>query len=538
MGFSNEWFSDVPYAAINSYLASLGYDGSFGGLQHLTSSDGINFKDMVGTTTNDGVGGGFLAFNIRLRSLVGGQSIYLSPNTNLKSIPFNWKADADFLNSQGVAITAGETIVYYAANATRMSFDDGLGLGKTFVYELPENAYGEFYSETYGNRAQGAVAQLNGAVAYYNRKHKAEDHFDPLTANLAQTNTSFLGADPIAVLPVDNPVDGYYETTVTVRIWLEGWDADCINAALKNQLIATLEFTTTGPSGYREAVLLEDINGEYKPVSVPKEYFAPIGETVAMESVEPAYSNLYELDSAQIVGNVLADNSLMLYQKFNRKTFTISFIPDFEITGDGDLAVAFDDVTSKFGLPVYSPNAPSKEGHSFNWFIDDDYTEPFVFDVMPTEDISLYGKYMVNQYTISFESNGGTALNPLTQDYGSLLVSPSDPIKEHNNFVGWYQDEEFINEFIFETMPAENLVLYAKWEIKQYTISFETNGGSLVDSLTYDYAATIIPPDDPTKVDFLFAGWYQDVDLNFKYTFGIMPSNDFTLYAKWVPLEP
>ena len=57
------------------------------------------------------------------------------------------------------------------------------------------------------------------------------------------------------------------------------------------------------------------------------------------------------------------------------------------------------------------------------------------------------------------------------------------------------------------TMPAENMTIKAKWTVNQYTLTFDTNGGSTIAPITQDYGTAITAPADPTKTGYTFAGW-------------------------------
>lgn len=67
-----------------------------------------------------------------------------------------------------------------------------------------------------------------------------------------------------------------------------------------------------------------------------------------------------------------------------------------------------------------------------------------------------------------------------------------------------------------------------------YTVSFETNGGSEVKSLSVDEGKTIAKPADPVKEGFTFAGWFSDASLESEWDFGTAVKKNITLYAKWV----
>ena len=74
------------------------------------------------------------------------------------------------------------------------------------------------------------------------------------------------------------------------------------------------------------------------------------------------------------------------------------------------------------------------------------------------ETITLYPHWLINRYTITFDSNGGTAVAPITQDYGTAIIAPVAPTRAGYAFVGW--DKE-----IPATMPAENMTLTAQWRL-------------------------------------------------------------------------
>jgi uncharacterized repeat protein (TIGR02543 family) len=86
------------------------------------------------------------------------------------------------------------------------------------------------------------------------------------------------------------------------------------------------------------------------------------------------------------------------------------------------------------------------------------------FDQSVNRDLNLYARWIPNKYTITFESNGGTPVDPIYQDYKSEVIAPEPPTREGYTFDGWYINEEFTAEqYVFSTMPYENITLYAKW---------------------------------------------------------------------------
>ena len=142
---------------------------------------------------------------------------------------------------------------------------------------------------------------------------------------------------------------------------------------------------------------------------------------------------------------------------------------------------------------------------------------------MPAENITVKAQWEINQYTIAFDTNGGSEIAPITQDYGTEITAPDNPTREGYTFIGWDRD-------IPVTMPAENITVTAQWEINRYTITFDTAGGSDIAPITQDYGTAITAPADPTREGYTFIGWDRDIPVT-------MPAENITLKARWKDSE-
>ena len=147
--------------------------------------------------------------------------------------------------------------------------------------------------------------------------------------------------------------------------------------------------------------------------------------------------------------------------------------------------------------------------------LDDIYTK--------NEALTLYPVWSTNQYTITFDTAGGSEIAPITQDYGTNIAAPADPTREGYTFIGWDRD-------IPEIMPAENMTVTAQWEINRYTITFDTAGGSEIAPITQGYGTAITAPADPTREGYTFIGWDMEIPTT-------MPAENMTLKARWRDTE-
>ena len=164
----------------------------------------------------------------------------------------------------------------------------------------------------------------------------------------------------------------------------------------------------------------------------------------------------------------------------------------------------------------------TRTGHTqVGWATVDGGEKIYGLDAVYTknEALTLYPVWNTNKYTITFDTNGGSEIAPITQDYGTAITAPADPTREGYTFIGW--DRE-----IPATMPAENVTVTAQWEINRYTVTFDTAGGSEIAPITQDYGTAITAPADPTREGYTFIGWDKAIPAT-------MPAENVTVTAQW-----
>ena len=164
-------------------------------------------------------------------------------------------------------------------------------------------------------------------------------------------------------------------------------------------------------------------------------------------------------------------------------------------------------------------------GHTFKgWYDNENLTGSPVTAIggAETGNKEYWAKWEINQYTVTVKPENGKADIIITQDYGTPITAPT-LTREGYTFKGW--DKE-----IPKTMPAENITVKAQWEINQYTITFDTNGGSEIAPITQDYGTEITAPDNPTRKGYTFKGWDKEIPET-------MPAENITITARWKDTE-
>lgn len=167
------------------------------------------------------------------------------------------------------------------------------------------------------------------------------------------------------------------------------------------------------------------------------------------------------------------------------------------------------------------PSNPVKVGHTFtSW-------TPSVTTKI-TQDTTFTANWSINNYTIDFNTVGGSKVNSITQSYGSTIPNVSNPTREGYDFLGW-------DVTIPTTMPANNLTITAQWKIQNRTVTFNPAEGTVTPTtITVSYGSSVELP-NPIRTDYIFEGWYT------ASTGGTLVSSipsltvNTTLYATWKP---
>ena len=143
------------------------------------------------------------------------------------------------------------------------------------------------------------------------------------------------------------------------------------------------------------------------------------------------------------------------------------------------------------------------------------------------------------KYTITFNADNG--FTPTTQSVteGNKVYKPIDPVKNGYTFVGWFNTAND-TEWNFNNVVTEDVTLKAKWTVKTYTVTFNSNGGTSVSPVNgVIHGTTISAPTIPTREPGYydsFIGWYKEASLlnTWNFTTDTVIDN-ITLYAKWRP---
>ena len=297
-----------------------------------------------------------------------------------------------------------------------------------------------------------------------------------------------------ATLPTDVTRTGY-----TFKGWYD-------NENLTGSPVTAIGGTEMGNKEYwakweiNQYTITFDTNGGSKITPITQDYETAI--TAPDNPTRKGYT--FKGWDKEIPKTMPAENITVKAQwEINQYTIT------FDTNGGSEIAP----ITQDYGTEITAPDNPTRKGYTFKGW------DKEIPKTMPAENITAKAQWEINQYTITFDTNGGSDIAPITQDYGTEIAAPDNPTRKGYTFKGW--DKE-----IPETMPAENITVKAQWEINQYTITFDTNGGSEIAPITQDYGTKITAPDNPTRKGYTFKGWDKEIPET-------MPAENITVKAQW-----
>lgn len=190
------------------------------------------------------------------------------------------------------------------------------------------------------------------------------------------------------------------------------------------------------------------------------------------------------------------------------------------------------------------PTNPTKNGYTFEgWYTDEALTTAYNFATPVTSNITLYAKYTPASYTITYNLDGGenSLVNPTsyTIEDSAIILEPAT--RTGYAFLGWYNS---VGQLVTSIASGSygNITLYAHWELTAsvtYTVNFYRIVGDAtpISSVEVPENTPVLAPEEPTRVDYTFAGWYSDSSLTIPYDFNNNVTQNLNLYAKWF-VEP
>ncbi len=323
------------------------------------------------------------------------------------------------------------------------------------------------------------------------------------------------------------------ETFEDATLWIPGGTKATYEAADGWKKFANMEFSSfvvsiTGSAHGTLAVgEIESTGGEEETTLIDR------GED-AVFTVTPATGYETTTFTVNSKAAALTDNSYTVEDLSADQTvvagFTaISYTIGYDLAGG---SVATPNPTAyTIESSAITLNNPTKTGYTFAGWTGTDLdaaTTEVTIAAGSTGIRSYTATWTPTEYNITLTLDGGTAVNPTTYTIESKDITLNNPTKTGYTFKGWKLNGvgEAQMTVTITTGSTGDVAYTATWQVNQYTITFDSNGGSAVDAITQDYGTTITPPADPTRTGYDFDGWSPAVPAT-------MPAENMTVVAQW-----
>ena len=267
------------------------------------------------------------------------------------------------------------------------------------------------------------------------------------------------------------------------------------------------------------------------------EYTYGVGATLPTDVTRTGYTFKGWYDNEGLTGNPVTaiggaeTGNKEYWAKWEANTYTVTLNTNGGTINSGNVT----GYTYGVGATLPTADDMTYTGYTFKgWYDNEGLTGFPVTAISDTEtgNKEYWAKWEANAYTVTLNTNGGTINNSNVTEYtygvGATLPTADDMTYTGHTFVGWYDNENLTGSPVTAIGGTEtgNKEYWAKWEINQYTITFDTAGGSVVTPITQNYGTAITAPAAPTKTGYTFTGWDRAIPAT-------MPAENLTITAQW-----
>lgn len=262
-------------------------------------------------------------------------------------------------------------------------------------------------------------------------------------------------------------------------------------------------------------------------------------ENYTLSATNKAYTYTLDSQTSGIVEiNINQTTSKSLYIKEIKMTYSDSVMYNVSFFDGTKEYTEYAKKVEENGKLI-RPTDPEKKDMVFvGWYTDSEFKEPYNFDLTVTNNLKLYAKFeataAVETQTVKFMKDAETPFSTSVVKKGNTVGVPAEPKNDGYSFGGWYTDVNCTTAYEFSTPVNTDITLYAKW-LAKYTVSFDTDGGSTVESQTVVTGNKATKPAViPTKKGYNFVAWYTDNTYTTEFDFeNTIITDNTTIYAKF-----
>ena len=428
-----------------------------------------------------------------------------------------------FPNSVSIMIEGG-------ASAARAVIKQGFHFPTYALYnkDISNPNYGYYaIATTYNLTIQEGASHIQDAVNEWPLPYCPVEYYDESGALISSlTDSVVLGASYTLVEAPER--EGY--TNVWQLLEPEGL------VVVNNKFTAPLEVVTIKFKEHYEKIPVCEIEYYNEEDKLIPEYSVTIkcNEEYLLEPITSKKGH----DGSWIVlepeGITIVNNKIITPSYETTVKFKAHYVPrTYQISFEGVIA---DPITVTYGEPVGElPAIPEIVGKTGNWVIDETIITPETIYEFDDDKVATI-EYVDRICTITFVTEEGEDILPIELVYGTVVESLPTPTRQGYFFDGWYLFDG--QKYELGQPLVDDITLYAHW-LAECTITFDSDGGSLIQSVTIGAGQLVKQPTNPTKEGYEFLYWALNDE---EFDFSTPVSESITLVAKWKevvkPVEP
>lgn len=399
-----------------------------------------------------------------------------------------------------------------------------------------------------GDESDGDVSWENGYTIYFDwplSGEVKEKAYMPATPNQLITANNYTissgkisgSSTPSYIIPIR---EGYHCTGVATK------------SAVENQTGANIDFSTFEGDGTSSYIwylywvldnysITYELDGGTNNSKNPSSYTIKDNDITLEEPTKDGFvftGWTYDKQTTPVKKVTIPQGSQ------GNKKFTANWVSDYTVTFDthGGSSIAQQSIAQS-QTATRPKTEPTKTGYTFvDWYENINDANPFDFSTPINENKTLHAKWIETEYKISYDLDGGVndKSNPSVYTIESADISLKAPTKTGFTFLGWtYEHNGSMTNPTIDIMIPKGSIgdwqFKAHWKENQtsYHVTFDTQGGTPIQSQNVKYGECAIEPSQPTKEGYHFSGWFENLNNNENFDFTTPITNAKILYAKW-----
>ena len=539
---------ELPHPSRNGYTFSGWYTAASGGSKVTATTDvsgDVTYYAHWTVPVYDvcfSANGGLIQVSSSIKST----SVYRErqSDTELGPLPTAIRDGYEFLGwftaaSGGTQVTASTKVTgkatYYAhwELVYTIVFDANGGTGDTTVSIAPNSTLGTlptvtrtgytfagWYTAASGGTQVTASTKVTGAATYY-------AHWE--IVNYTITFNANGGTGGTTVNRTYNSTLGTLPTVTRDGYKFLGWFT-----AASGGTQVTASTQVTGAATYYahweivNYTITFNANGGTGDTTVERAYNSTLDALPTVTRTGYAFVGWFTATSGgiQVTASTKVSGSATYYAHWEIVNYTITFNAN---GGTGGTTVNLDYNSTLGTLPTMT-----RTGYTFaGWYTAASGGTQVTASTKVTGAATYYAHWEIVNYTITFNANGGTGGTTVNRAYNSTLGTLPTATRDGYKFLGWYTAASGGTQVTASTKVTGEATYYAHWEVVNYTIIFNANGGTGETTVNLAYNSTLGTLPTATRMGYEFTGWFTEPTGGTQVTSSTVVTRDVTYYARW-----